>query len=74
MKLEKMESFFAALLSGYDKHMITEIDGLEEFYPYTAQLLPKKHDVNVLDLKISIFFKSKFSSTTWTVKCSQSTT
>ncbi len=50
MKLEKMDAFFTARLNGYDEHMMTEIEGAEEFYPYTASLLPSGNDVNVLDL------------------------
>ena len=50
MRLEKMDTFFTARLNGYDEHMMTEIEGAEEFYPYTATLLPLEHDVNVLDL------------------------
>ena len=50
MKLEKMDAFFAARLNGYDEHMMAEIEGAKEFYPYTAALLPLEHDVNVLDL------------------------
>ena len=50
MKLEKMDVFFTARLSGYDEHMMTEIEGAKEFYPYTAALLPLKQDANVLDL------------------------
>ncbi len=50
MELEKMDAFFAARLNGYDEHMMTEIKGAKEFYPYTASLLPPNHDVNVLDL------------------------
>ena len=50
MKLEKMDDFFAARLDGYDEHMMTEIEGAKEFYPYTAALLPTEHDANVLDL------------------------
>ncbi len=50
MKLEKMDAFFAARLNGYDEHMMAEIEGAQEFYPYTAALLPLEHDANVLDL------------------------
>ena len=50
MKLEKMDAFFTARLNGYDEHMMTEIEGAREFYPYTAALLPLEHDANVLDL------------------------
>lgn len=50
MKLEKMNDFFAARIDGYDRHMLTEIEGAEEFYPYTAALLPMERGANVLDL------------------------
>ena len=50
MKLEKMDAFFTARLDGYDEHMLTEIEGATEFYPYTASLLPLEHDAVVLDL------------------------
>ncbi len=50
MKLEKMDAFFAARLDGYDRHMMTEIEGAEEFYPYTASLLPPERGARVLDL------------------------
>ncbi len=50
MKLEKMDAFFATRLNGYDEHMMMEIEGAKEFYPYTAALLPPKHDAYVLDL------------------------
>lgn len=50
MKLEKMDTFFAARLNGYDGHMLAEIEGAAEFYPYTAALLPSGPDAKVLDL------------------------
>lgn len=50
MKLEKMNDFFAERLDGYDEHMLTEIEGAKEFYPYTAALLPSERDAAVLDL------------------------
>lgn len=50
MKLEKMDDFFAARLGGYDGHMMAEIEGAEEFYPYSASLLPQGQSANVLDL------------------------
>lgn len=49
-KLERMDAFFAARLNGYDAHMMTEIEGAREFYPYTASLLPSGQDTAVLDL------------------------
>lgn len=48
--LEKMDEFFERRLPGYDEHMLTEIEGAGEFYPYTASLLPRKTDANILDL------------------------
>lgn len=48
--LERMEDFFAARLAGYDRHMLTEIQGAGEFYGFTAQLLPKGPSCTVLDL------------------------
>ena len=48
--LEKMNDFFKNHLEGYDEHMLNEIEGAKEFYPYTAALLPMKHGANVLDL------------------------
>ncbi len=50
MTLERMNDFFAARLDGYDRHMMSEIEGAQEFYPYTASLLPLKSGSKVLDL------------------------
>lgn len=50
MMLERMNDFFAARLAGYDEHMMSEIEGAREFYPYTASLLPLKGGAKVLDL------------------------
>lgn len=48
--LEKMDAFFANRLAGYDEHMLTAIQGAEEFYPFTAALLPMEAGCEVLDL------------------------
>ena len=48
--LEKMGEFFDKRLSSYDEHMLTEIESANEFYPYTAGLLPKESGAKVLDL------------------------
>lgn len=48
--LEKMSEFFENRLDLYDEHMLTEIEGAREFYPFTAGLLPKENDAMVLDL------------------------
>lgn len=50
MTLERMDDFFAARLDGYDEHMMSEIEGAQAFYPYTASLLPLKSGTKVLDL------------------------
>ena len=50
MQLEKMDAFFEARLDGYEEHMLTNIDGAEAFYPFTAQLLPDAPGAKVLDL------------------------
>lgn len=48
--LEKMDVFFETRLTGYDEHMLTEIEGAAEFYPYTAACLPDTPGAAVLDL------------------------
>lgn len=48
--LEKMDAFFEARLDGYDQHMLMEIEGAQEFYPFTASLLPVQSGASVLDL------------------------
>lgn len=48
--LEKMDLFFEARLSDYDEHMLRDIEGAREFYPFTASLLPRQDGARVLDL------------------------
>ena len=48
--LEKMSNFFEARLDAYDEHMMTNIEGADKFYPYTAWLLPMLENCRVLDL------------------------
>ncbi len=48
--LEKMSDFFENRLDGYDKHMLTNIDSADEFYPFTASQLPTTEDCRLLDL------------------------
>ena len=48
--LEKMSDFFEARLDGYDKHMMTNIESANEFYPFTAKQLPTTENCHVLDL------------------------
>ena len=48
--LEKMSEFFEARLSSYDEHMKTNIEAADEFYPFTAECLPKYEGCKILDL------------------------
>ena len=48
--LEKMDEFFERRLASYDEHMMNNIYGAKEFYPYTASLLPMAKECHVLDL------------------------
>ena len=48
--LEKMSDFFEARLSGYDEHMLTDIECASEFYPFTAKQLPTAENCHILDL------------------------
>ena len=48
--LEKMSDFFEARLDVYDEHMLTAIESADEFYPYTASLLPMEENSRILDL------------------------
>ncbi|MCH5278795.1 MAG: methyltransferase domain-containing protein [Christensenellaceae bacterium] len=48
--LEKMDAFFEKRLAGYDEHMLTAIEGADEFYKYTAEHLPSEANAEVLDL------------------------
>ena len=48
--LENMDAFFEARLADYDHHMLTDIEGAGEFYPFTARCLPDGPESQVLDL------------------------
>lgn len=48
--LEKMGEFFNNRLDGYEQHQLNAIDGAQEFYPFTASLLPMRSGASVLDL------------------------
>lgn len=48
--LERMSDFFENRLDGYDEHMLTNIESAREFYPFTAECLPKADGCRVLDL------------------------
>ncbi len=47
MLLERMNNFFAARLDGYDEHMMSNIEGAQEFYPQwiTAHLAVLKRKI-----------------------------
>lgn len=47
---EEMAAFFEKRLAGYDAHMLEEIAGAKEFYPFTAACLPMGEGICVLDL------------------------
>ena len=48
--LERMGEFFDARLETYDEHMLNDIEFAREFYPFTAELLPKEQGACILDL------------------------
>lgn len=48
--LEKMSEFFENRLEGYDEHMLNNIESAKEFYPFTANLMPKEANCHILDL------------------------
>lgn len=48
--LERMGAFFDARVEGYDAHMLRDIVGAAEFYPFTAAQLPDIPGAAVLDL------------------------
>ncbi len=48
--LEKMGEFFDKRLDGYEEHQLSTIDSAREFYPFTADCLPKTASPTVLDL------------------------
>ena len=48
--LEKMSDFFESRIDGYDEHMLTAIESAREFYPFTAERLPRADGAKVLDL------------------------
>lgn len=50
MQLEEMGAFFEARLAGYEAHMLENIQGAAEFYPFTAHALPSAPGAKILDL------------------------
>ena len=49
MTAETMSDFFTSRVSGYDKHMLNEVEGCREGYCKMAELLPE-HTESLLDL------------------------
>lgn len=48
--LEKMDDFFKNRVTGYDEHMMANIESASEFYKFTAEMLPAEEKSKVLDL------------------------
>lgn len=48
--LEKMGDFFDSRIDGYEDHQLNCIESAHEFYPYTAECLPKEDGTRILDL------------------------
>lgn len=48
--LEKMGEFFDNRVEGYEDHQLNTIDFAKEFYPFTAEQLPKIPHSKILDL------------------------
>ena len=48
--LEKMGEFFDSRLEGYEEHQLTGIASAQEFYPFTAECLPRTPGARILDL------------------------
>lgn len=48
--LEKMGEFFEARIEGYEEHQLNCIESAREFYPFTADCLPKTPGARILDL------------------------
>ena len=48
--LERMDDFFTIRCQGYDEHMRENVEGDATFYEFTASLLPKSDNAQILDL------------------------
>ena len=48
--LERMGEFFDARLNGYEEHQLKPIASAEEFYPFTADCLPKVPGSRILEI------------------------
>ena len=50
MELEYMGAFFDARVDEYEAHMMQYVDGADRYYEVTAQMLPLRPDIKLLDL------------------------
>ena len=50
MKLEYMGAFFDARVDEYEAHMMQHVDGADRYYEVTAQMLPLRPKMKLLDL------------------------
>ena len=48
--VRKMDDFITARVDGYDEHMRQFVEEDSEFYAFTASLLPRAENAEVLDL------------------------
>ena len=54
MELEYMGAFFDARVDGYEEHMMQYVDGADRYYEVTAQMLPLRPGMKLLDLGLSL--------------------
>ena len=75
--LERMSDFFERRLDGYDEHMLRDIEGAKEFYPFTAACLPKQPGARILDLgcgtglELEFYFRENPSASVTGIDLSQ---
>lgn len=50
MELEYMGAFFDTRVDGYEEHMMQYVDGADRYYEVTAQMLPLRPGMKLLDL------------------------
>ena len=50
MSLERMDDFFNSRVDVYEEHMLSNVAGANKFYVKTAEQLPNKTKLNILDL------------------------
>ena len=50
MSLEEMGTFFNCRVKDYDNHVMSNVDGSKLYYKETAELIPRKKNIELLDL------------------------